>query len=79
MRYNRASIESSLHAAKRYAAKHDCLAYVYANAYGFIVDHRPPPFGQQHYVVTAGGTVHYRECESALKYTEGDNLRAGLP
>lgn len=57
MRYNRASIDSAIGAAKKSAAKHNTTVYVFGTYYGWTLDYRTPAFGQAHYAVAPDGTV----------------------
>jgi hypothetical protein len=59
VRYDRASVDSTLAAARRLAAKSDTTMYAYATAYGMTLDTRPAPFGQQYYQITPDGGVEY--------------------
>jgi hypothetical protein len=57
VRYNRGSLDSTVNAAIKTAG--DAPQYVFATAFGFTIDRRPPPFGQQHVVVRPDGTAEF--------------------
>ena len=65
VRFNRAYIESAIDAA--YRLKHDKPVYVYATAYGYVLDFKPPPFNNQNYAIIEQGKpvqhieVHFGE------------------
>ena len=59
MRYQRASADSTLHAAKQAAAAHRRIMYVYATALGFTIEWAPPPSIQAHYVVDQDRTATF--------------------
>ncbi len=57
IRYNRASIDSTINAAKRIVEGTDLTRYIYATAYGFTIDQAPPPFSTQRYVKVTASSV----------------------
>jgi hypothetical protein len=57
VRYNRGSIDSTVSAAIKTCG--DRPSYVFATAFGFTIDRRPPPFGQQHVGVRPDGSTEF--------------------
>jgi hypothetical protein len=57
--YQRGSLDSTIAAARKVATTEP--RYVFATALGFMIDRRPPPFGQQHVVVATDGTATLAE------------------
>lgn len=57
MRYNKASLDDTIRAARETAARAEQLRFVFATAYGFRIETRKPPFGQAHLIVWPSGRV----------------------
>jgi DNA adenine methylase len=57
IRYNRGDLDSAIAAAKRLKADHPL--YIFATAYGYTIEHRPPVGSQQYIVVAPDGKVDY--------------------
>jgi len=53
IKYNRADLDSTMVVARGIAERNNLTVYVFATAYGYTIDMRPPPFGQTHYKVYA--------------------------
>ena len=49
MKYNRGNIEDTLRVARIVSGKDNKPRFVFATAYGFVIDKNPPPVCQQHY------------------------------
>jgi len=57
IKFDRARIESAIEAA--YKASSDKPLYVYATAYGYVIDKSPAPFGQQYVIVEQNKPAQY--------------------
>ena len=61
MRYNRGDLQSTLIAATDTARRWGRSAYVFPTAAGLLVSRSAPPFKQDYYEATGGGTVTLHE------------------
>jgi hypothetical protein len=69
MRYG--NIDHAMAVAVGKAQTNACAFYVFATAYGFALDTKPPPPGQNHYEVLAGGQVLTHQWENAATAMKG--------
>ncbi len=60
-RYNKNNLKSACRAALTNIAGTDHLAYVFATAYGFVIDNKPPP--QSHYIVHSSRVIELMEID----------------
>lgn len=64
-KYNRGDIDDTLLTAQAVAIKYETPRYVFATYSGYLIDHRPPSFGQNHYTVNIDGTIVYKHTRGA--------------
>lgn len=57
-KYNRGSVQDTMRVASAQAQKHQMTVFVWATACGMTIGKAAPPFGQQHYIVTAAGAEY---------------------
>lgn len=71
MKFNRASFDSSLKAAKKSAMAFNKDRYLFPTAYGYAIGTVPPPFNRDYVLVCPNGVWHDVKREN---YPAGDRL-----
>ena len=57
IKYNRADINSTMTVADGIAQRNNLIMYVFATAYGYTIEQRPPPFDQDYYKIWPNHSV----------------------
>ena len=78
MRYNRGDLQSTLTAACDAARRWGRTAYVFGTAFGLLVERFKPPFKQDYYEATAGGTVTFHEFDPVGYNWSSRCIRRGM-